>query len=735
MAGGTDTIREFLVQLGWKIDEKGQKKFTDSIAAGTLRVVELGAAIEATAAGVIAGVAKIAGQMESLYFASQRTNASVSNIQALGFAASQMGASAAEAQGSLESLARFMRTSPGSEGLIRSIGVQARDMNGQLRDATDIMSDLGKQFANMPYYRANAYAKALGIDEKTLMAMRQGMGQAGDEYKAMLKAAGLDSQEAAKKSHTFMNEVRSLGAAFAILGQKTASTLTGGIAGDIRKFRDGMVSHFGKISTVITKVAKGVLWLADMISSLVFRAMQLAGDVVEWFDKWDDGAKKAAAAIGLILVAWKLLNSGILATPIGIVLTLGSAILALYDDYKTWKEGGKSLIDWGKWEPDIKAALANLELLADKISTLASLLTRIFGPALEGIGRILTTSLKAGFGNLLDLVTLITDILTGKWEEADKKAKGIMDRTVAAGKDILKVGADAAVQTGENLSASMQGQQVPNVPGAPSGANTAAPKIAEAPISAGVAKASSGSAAFGGGFLGSIANSAFGALISKGEGDYNSVNRGAAGGYRAGKEDLSNMTVAQVMAAQRAHQFNAAGRYQLIGSTLADAVKSLGLKGDEKFDKGTQDRIFERYLLNNKRKAIGDYISGKSNDLMGAIHAASLEWASVADPRTGRSHYAGVGNNKASISVAEMERALQSARLTATGNPYAGQMLATASAGAGMAGKGGAQTVINQTNNTTVHGAGDPRATAQAVASAQEGTNQRLIRNLKSATA
>jgi muramidase (phage lysozyme)/prefoldin subunit 5 len=159
-----------------------------------------------------------------------------------------------------------------------------------------------------------------------------------------------------------------------------------------------------------------------------------------------------------------------------------------------------------------------------------------------------------------------------------------------------------------------------------------------------------------------IANSAFGALIAKGEGDYNSVNLGKAGGYKSGTRDLGNMTVAEVIAAQKAHQFNAVGRYQLIGNTLSDAVKTLGLSGSEKFDKTTQDRIFEEYLVKNKYRAIGDYLSGKSNNLNAAIHAAAQAWASVADPSTGKSLYEGIGNNHASISVAQMAMAMQNTR-------------------------------------------------------------------------
>jgi hypothetical protein len=159
-----------------------------------------------------------------------------------------------------------------------------------------------------------------------------------------------------------------------------------------------------------------------------------------------------------------------------------------------------------------------------------------------------------------------------------------------------------------------------------------------------------------------LAATPFGALIARGEGAYNSVNRGAAGGYRAGTEDLANKTVSEVMADQAAQRYNAAGRYQIIATTLKSAVASMGLRGDEKFNQGLQDRIFGEYLAGAKRPAIADYISGRSNDLNAAALAAAQEWASVADPRTGQSYYAGVGNNRASITAAEMADALRRTR-------------------------------------------------------------------------
>lgn len=151
-------------------------------------------------------------------------------------------------------------------------------------------------------------------------------------------------------------------------------------------------------------------------------------------------------------------------------------------------------------------------------------------------------------------------------------------------------------------------------------------------------------------------------LISRGEGKYTSVNLGRAGGYRAADlKGLTSMTVAQVMEAQRRHDFTAAGRYQFIPATLKAAVQALHLTGKERFDARTQDRLLG-YLLNVKRPQIGAYVSGRSADLRAAVIAASKEWASIADPRTGRSHYAGVGNNRASISAEEFARMLNTER-------------------------------------------------------------------------
>ena len=172
---------------------------------------------------------------------------------------------------------------------------------------------------------------------------------------------------------------------------------------------------------------------------------------------------------------------------------------------------------------------------------------------------------------------------------------------------------------------------------------------------------------------GVVVNSALGQIMKKAEGDYGVVNTGKRHGYRAARVNLEGMTVAQVMAAQARGDFNAAGRYQIIGSTMRGAAKTLGLSGNEMFDKTMQDRIFVEYLLKHKRKAIWNYLHGKSDNLNAAVLAMSQEWASFAAPAGAKTHrglisdgnmsfYAGNGVDKASVSAAQSAAMLQQLR-------------------------------------------------------------------------
>lgn len=428
-----ETIKDFLVSLGFDLDEAGEKKFSAVVAGVTANVLKMGAVVEGAALAVVGFTTKIASGLDKVYFASQRTGASVAGIKALGYAASQLGVDAASAQGSLESLARFIRNSPGAEGFLNRLGIQTRSANGSMRDTSAIFTGLSAKLSSMPYYRANQYAQMLGIDENTLMAMRKGLGQFSTEYALTAKKIGFNAEIAATQSNRFMTSMRNLTMTLGQARDKIGANLANGLAGDIDALRKQLLDNWPKIEAVLMKVIKGILWAGDAVTRVLWRTGQAVGDVINWFKKLDPITQQLIMLFGGLLVAWRLLNTAFLTSPIGIVLSLGAALFALYDDYKTWKEGGNSLIDWGQWEQEINAALKGMDELTKSIKGVGVEIARLLNINLKNWtlkGDIENLTKQFGeFGKMLSMIgDLINALKEGNWGEVARIGKALLSQ-------------------------------------------------------------------------------------------------------------------------------------------------------------------------------------------------------------------------------------------------------------------------------------------------------------------
>ncbi|MDY8722057.1 lytic transglycosylase catalytic, partial [Escherichia coli] len=362
-----ETIKDFLVSLGFSVDDAGAKKFGSVLAGTTANVIKMGLAVEGAALSVVAFTAKIASGLDNLYWASQRTGATVQGIQSIGYAVSQVGGSVDAARSSLENLSRFIRNNPGAEGFLNRLGVQTRDASGNMRDMAAIFTGVGQKLSGMPYYWANQYAQMLGIDENTLMAMRRGVGQFSAQYSEMVKAIGFNADQAALSSNRFMTSLKSLGEMAGMARDKIGSNLADGLAGQIDNLRKKIIENFPKIEVTITKVIKGILWLGEIVGRVAFRIVDGVGDIIEWWGKLDAETKTLIEVIGGLVVAMRILNSTFWMSPIGLITGLIVALGLLWEDYKTWKEGGNSLIDWEKWQPAIDKAKDAITWLRDHL--------------------------------------------------------------------------------------------------------------------------------------------------------------------------------------------------------------------------------------------------------------------------------------------------------------------------------------------------------------------------------
>jgi len=287
-----NTIREFLVALGFKVNDASYKKFDNRVAQATASVFKIGAATAATAAAIEVFLAKVTDGYEKLYYLAQRNNAVANNIKALSYAMSQLGSSTEGAVNAIESIGAFIRGNPGAASFLTKLGVDP----AHVRNADLALKDLQKTFRSMPYYKARVYGEFLGIDEKTLLALIKDTGEFEQKYKDILKLFKVDTGEAAEKSVMFQQSLRELG----VYGEAAA------------------------------------IKLADTLIPVGIRLIHFLESLMEWGTRLPE-----------MLGPFKTLFAGI-ATALAVVYapiaSLGVLFVALIEDFQAFREGSESFI-------------------------------------------------------------------------------------------------------------------------------------------------------------------------------------------------------------------------------------------------------------------------------------------------------------------------------------------------------------------------------------------------------
>lgn len=454
-------IRDFLVSLGFDTDNSGLANMKSAMDGIEWKAKALNGALMALATGAVVAVRQTASELDKLYFSSQRIGASVTNINAYGNAIAQLGGSADGAIGSLESLAEKIRNSPGYEGQLKSLGVTTRDANGAMRDRVEVMKDLSGVLAKMPAYQANAYANSLGIDQKTMLAMRDGKFISNmEKYQKIQKELGMND-DLAKSGNEFMTEYRDL-----TMMTKTGFQVIVMQAGKalipiLRLLNQLIQAGIHAFSQLNPQIKEGLaIGLRFAMLALMFGAMAKSLGLVLKF------IPALKTFIGLL----KLFRLAFLASPIGIILALGAALALLYDDYKTWREGGKSLFDWSKWTNGI-------DTIVNKIKDFLDILNKVKDKTVEFVQKIIkdpagalkevATEVQQGVQNAKKAVQNYvnpTDLnkttpTQEKVASATQAVKSAIEQGVAAATGVAKATVSAVtgtVKTGNALKLSEQ---------------------------------------------------------------------------------------------------------------------------------------------------------------------------------------------------------------------------------------------------------------------------------------
>lgn len=218
-----DTIKEFLVKLGFKVDDQSYKKFTDGVSNATKEVTALGVRATGAAAAVAAAVSEIAEQYNDLYFAAIRTGSSVSALKAFEYGSKAIGISAEQAAGSLESFNVAMLSNPGKVALLNMLGIESAG-----RETKDVYNDLIGVLGKMPRYLAYQFGGQFGLSPSEInlrITKRKEEIEAEAEAVKIYGEAGLSLKELADRSHDYSRATQGLSTRVGALGDQMANRL------------------------------------------------------------------------------------------------------------------------------------------------------------------------------------------------------------------------------------------------------------------------------------------------------------------------------------------------------------------------------------------------------------------------------------------------------------------------------------------------------------------------------
>lgn len=345
---------------------------TDKVVGTVTKTLAKWFSVLAVATGVARMIDQVQKLNDELYFLEKNLGMSSSTIKNWQGAAGAMGGSAQGMTESIKSLNMGMNdfVTMGDETLLpfmTALGVGMVDAQGKLRKTDDVMLDLADSFSKMDREQAFSIASKMGIDEGTFNTLVQGR----KEMEKMLEY----QSKMYKSSEEELKASRQLAQNRALLGQ-----------------------HWESLKTM----------MANAIIPLFVKLSEVALGIFEYLQEHQQAVqavfKGISFVIGAILIPI-LVKATIAALAfiapfapfILVVGALGAAFGLLYDDYKTWAEGGKSLFDWGAFRKYIDDSTLSTDNLKNAFKNLTKEILSSAMPTLQGYAEVIQKLLSGDF--------------------------------------------------------------------------------------------------------------------------------------------------------------------------------------------------------------------------------------------------------------------------------------------------------------------------------------------------
>ena len=400
-------------------------KLNDTANAVTTSLKRMVAGLVSVAAvkRAFSAIISTATEMDALANAAAAVGASASGMARLAYATDLAGVNAAEMDSALKGVRQSAAQAAAGIGAgvkaWRMIGINTRDENGNLKDTTKLIDELGVKFAQMDEGRAQALGKMIKMTPAVIGALRSGMIDYAREFDQALGSMTPTFDEAVKAAQRLHSAQSRLVRIMSLLWQGIASRFFAPFERAFDTIRTAIINNQAALArfgaAVLQPLALALSGVAESVS-VVSNALSV---LTSAFDALGPVAQSAVQTLLWGAAAYLLVLKRITVAQISAALTnpfvlIGAAIVAvllLLDDFAVAMRGGKSYFDW---TPVVK--------FAEKVRTFGDDIVKWFKALPDKISEAFKS-----FGDKIKAMWAdVVNWLTSKWDSFIQTVTGWM---------------------------------------------------------------------------------------------------------------------------------------------------------------------------------------------------------------------------------------------------------------------------------------------------------------------
>ena len=368
----SEAIQEFLVKLGFTVDENSLSKFMGGMDSAAIRIAGFGAAMAAVAIEVVHSVEEIAKENKQLALLAVQLKSTAEEVENFVDTSSILGISSDVTTQSLKNLSGNVADAAMGIGrakmIFEKMGIAVKDANGQTRGTIEVMNELKEKMQGMDRSGQIRVMERLGLDPKLLLMFNDALGKTkyiGEQLDKIDVAAGFNLDEAIKQSKNFETSWKGLSIQinlFKMLFSKMHEAISVKMMPEIAKGVESVskamerarlfiMNNAKKIEDALEPILIAVVTIGSAFMTITGNAFKgIVAIIKPIVDVLIDANHKTNGWIGkiaLLTLAWKAFNLSFLMSPLGLLLSLGVAVGLLVDDFYEFTQGKDSLVDWG----------------------------------------------------------------------------------------------------------------------------------------------------------------------------------------------------------------------------------------------------------------------------------------------------------------------------------------------------------------------------------------------------